>query len=268
MTRVLSFTLDIDENQLINAANLDGRITTFDTSPKTGVGQGLTLTFEVSQSAWDATNMHTSNEPLDGLFSFKFDKYGFLWVWEYDPVVETWKQKSRFFGPDIVENSYDTSEINKRETSDAMLYNLISRHRLGYKQNVFEYMEDSVIETTVGLDTITTFDRPDYPSTYYVLDNYPAEYHIYDKYRLTYYTDAKVTDTKSQLIFPRYNEINLWKYGNKGVSLEYMNTDSTILSRTLLQHMRESHQLLTTLPRKARRYLMSSILTSLHHLDS
>lgn len=219
--------LDVPDSQRINVANLDDQLTYFKTETISGVGEGLEILLTVEQSVWDEVTTHTSNVALDGLFTLKFDKYGFLWFWEWNPDTNHWEQRSQFVGPEITDNKYDFRyDMNKRETGDVMLYNILTRHRLGYYPSMNEYSEQSEVSVSTPIEQVETFTYPNYPSSYYILDNYPSEYGPVGYYRLTYYTDQRVVDEKSYTLFPRYNELNLSKTRNKGTSLEIMSSDT------------------------------------------
>lgn len=213
--------LDVPDSQRINVANLDDQLTYFKTETISGVGEGLEVLLTVENSVWEEVTTHTSNEALDGLFTLKFDKYGFLWFWEWNPETNHWEQKSQFVGPEITDNKYDFRyDINKRETGNVMLYNLLTRHRLSHHQSMNEYSEQSEVSISTPIDQIETFTYPNYVSSYYLLDDYPTEYGPVGYYRLTYYTDQRVIDDKANTLFPRYNDLNLPYTRNKGTSLE------------------------------------------------
>lgn len=217
---VVSATLDLGDDEAINIANLDGRSTTYTPETTVGSGEGLKITLTVDETTWNMVNNHLSTDTLPGLFTFKFDKYGFLWVWEYDRNSEMWVKTSQFNGPTIIDNTYDyTEDIDKRSTGDVMLYNWLVYRKPLYLTSVAQYVEQSSIPVTTPIDTITSFDNDNYPSTCYLLDNYDISDNI-NYYRMTYYTDARSSDLKSYMLFPRYNRINISKFRNKGVTLE------------------------------------------------
>lgn len=223
---VNGFTLDISDSEVINVANLDGRLSYFETETVMGQGTGLIISFEITSSRWEEINDHDTSEAFDNLFTMKFDRYGFLWFWDYDPETEHWSESSQLTGPIVNPNPYDTkygiSEINTRSMCDVYLYNMLVPYRYAVNHNVSEKSEISVVPTSVDKDTVITFTGPNYQNTLYALSRYDDS--TYNNYKVTYWTSTSNYDNRRDVLkFPQYNQVNLDKYTRIGSSIQPVN---------------------------------------------
>lgn len=223
---VNGFTLDISDSDVINVANLDGRLSYFETETVTGQGTGLIISFEITSSRWEEINDHDTSEAFDNLFTMKFDKYGFLWFWDYNPDTEHWSESSQLTGPIITPNPYDTkygiSEVNTRSMCDVYLYNMLVPYKSPVNLTVDEKSEISVVPISIDKDTIVTFTGPNYQNTLYALSRYDDP--TYNNYKVTYWTSTNDYDSRRDVLkFPQYNQVNLDKYTRIGSSIQPVN---------------------------------------------
>lgn len=220
---VNGFTLDMIDSDVINIANLDGRLSYFETETVTGQGTGLIISFEITSSRWTELNDHDTSIAFDNLFTMKYDRYGFLWFWDYDPDTEHWSEVSQLTGPIITSNPYDTkygiSEVNTRSMCDVYMYNMLVPYKSPVNHNVTEKSEISVVPISVDKDDIITFSGPNYQNTLYALSRYDDP--TYDNYKVTYWTSTNNYDNRRDVLkFPQYNQVNLDKYTKIGSSIQ------------------------------------------------
>lgn len=216
---VTEMTLDIRNTTQINIANLIGQTTIFDTTTRSGVGSGLRISIKIPDEIYDVIMDKTSSDIYDGLYVFKFDEYGFLWVWEYNKTSNMWIKVSQITGPKITYNPYDIEYQNKRSTGDVIIYNELipSMFKYGTETQFHQYTTSSDISVDIPISDITTFDGPDYQNTYYILNNTGS-----DTYRIEYYTSDTQDTFKNYYLLPRYNSLNLYRYRGIGSNLHRM----------------------------------------------
>ena len=227
---VSSVTLDIDSSTSINYGNLGQQINSFTTESISGIGIGLSIDLTIKQSVFDYITNHDTNIILDGLFTLMKDKYGFIWVWEYNTESDEWIQSSQLTGPQLYDNPYDYGTnrraFDKRDVDSVMMYNELNVNRYidTYElEHITDIHKSSDIEVTVPFVEIDTFNNANYQNTCYVL--YDNNHSTYD---IECYTRNLQTFNEYQFLLPKFNDVNVRNYRCAGSSLQMVVNDDYI----------------------------------------
>lgn len=219
------FIISIDSNiDTIHPANLDGRESIITVkNRKSENGTGLQLKITVPEDVWYNLEPAQSDELIDDIYAFQFDEFGFIWLYEYTEK-HTWEKHVQVTGTPIIENPYDTDDIDKtkRKLSDVMLFNWLN------SENV---MLQDVIDNPYDYRYIEQF-KVSFPGEYKAeLD--ASAFICYKNIQGGYYVMQESDDVTSgectvissclpisesgianELLLPRFHELNTSTYFN------------------------------------------------------
>lgn len=244
---VTGFTLTDYLSLNINIHNFESRIITRTANVVTGTGDGFTVSIIIDENEWNKMHSYDidylyNDECRDGLYTFKKDKNGFIWVYEFDIKKNQWYKASRFTGIDLPDNIYDNeADRNTRRVSDVLLRNLnksyknISDRKYLYtyslnksnishnKMTLLEYSNrDVLIEADEKGLLGEELDKQKFNNqdSLYVLSKREG-YEIYDLMRFdTSYSNAFLTND-----LPRFNNIHLENYIDKANRIVWCKKD-------------------------------------------
>ena len=212
-----SVSLDIASSQRINIANLDDRITYFETETMSGSGTGLILSLTVDPVKWEDIQFKHSSTPYSNLFTFMLDENGFMGIWRYD---HTWRKASQITGPIYGSNPYDDSNVinkNKRDTGSVMLYNMLNVSDWMKYEDATEYqrvIQPTDVSVDIPIESVSTFNEPCFQnSTYVLLNQTGGETHYKANVTSQNFDEAVIVDEQPRYcLLPRFNEVNLFSY--------------------------------------------------------
>jgi hypothetical protein len=220
---VAAFTIVV-KDRLINVANFDGRVSTFETSTVTGAGSGFVVQVSIDQDTWN--NMQPAiTDVFDDLFLFKLDEFGNTFVWTFDTEDLIWVKTYQMTGMRIVPNAYDTASTqSKRITRDVLMANWFNCKRY-WSETVWTDPYDADIQiaytleaTTIPYGTDLSTDLSDLLNN--AMDKQNTYYYIHTNDAISQefctsatYTLADGQDKQNQL--PTHHQLDLYSYINK-----------------------------------------------------
>ena len=202
-----------NNNTEVNIANIPGVESYWKTTTVTGNGDGLVLLLKIDEDVWDNAQIKKIGI-LDGLYTFKYDSLGRIWIWEY--IDGTWVQSELFIGEEIPDNYYDENTLepyrrSMRSLKDVLLFNMFNSqiNRYDLTLNIRNELLENAVDSTVDITDDISSDLSHYnmDETLYIpydSDNPNhdiMEYHFNNaKNEWNYDYDRK--------LFPRYNDEN------------------------------------------------------------
>lgn len=217
---IQAFTLGPEFNgTMINIANFDAVEYDITTSASSGSGSGFEIHIKFEETDWDLLHRYTT-VLKEGLYAYKFDVWGFIWLWSYDVLTNTWVVKYQITGDIINPNIYESSiyEIYPDlQPSSLNNTNVFLRNLFITRKN---YLEQDVTETVTN-----AFEKEDdgYNYSQEIMDK--GYNHIDAKYivhpssssgymNLTYYTPnedtySPISTDTCKYIQPRFHQNNV-----------------------------------------------------------
>ena len=222
----IAVTITIEDNNdasKINISNIQSRISDYTTTKLSGAGTGLTVKLTIDESDWNALQPIKSTDYFNGLYAFKFDRYGTLWIWTYDNGQ--WHEHTQFTNAEIPVNYYDESRDKGYSISDAIINNIINqtnKNNTSFWKDII--VNNSKLQTEISSsvninDDLTSAIISEYvnlQNTYYVVE--PSQ-EIGNNHQLETFT--MYPPISGEYILPKLHKVNLRKYYNISNMVSY-----------------------------------------------
>lgn len=233
---VVSVSLLINNNDFtdINVRNLKQSLGC-NTTSISGSGSGLKIRLEINENIWNGVQPKVSNDFIDGLYVYKYDGYGHVWIWTYDSYENKWNPAVQVTGTNIIENPYDMSDPDERKIIDAYMFNLLNNNRKLYYET-FTTKPDSynnITKIDIRTDLTTTDISVDdisnllddchinYQNSYYIPKIVDTEVWIERFTRYPYDKQDAKTLEYHNYVLPRFNTLNVSSWFNIANRLSY-----------------------------------------------
>ena len=198
----------------MNIVNLEGPISTFDTTTKTGNGTGLKIVLTIDQTYYESLERDTDGQ-LSNLYYFFKDDLSNISIYDYDN--DTYEQIT---GYTEYKNSYDTGRSRIIGLTESFLDLCINNEFRSYESipqtNVWVMISSNISKSeSTGFNDLSdrlNADRVTYQDSYFILDN---KILTSEHARILRFADRDVYSTDNDFIYPNYQDLNLPRYQQK-----------------------------------------------------
>lgn len=220
---VVGITMYPDDDAVINIGNISSQNMRCKTTTVTGVGDDLELTLSIDDITWASLQPKTLSL-FNDLYTFKFDKFGNVWIWKYDTNNKTWVQYIQFTGNPVIENYYDDYETQQMRTlvdvfmRNTLIHNIVIKNMTPV--SISSTSSDIERDIDLKTDLSSSIKNVNTQDTLYILTDLTDEgqYHDIVTYQMN---KTSQFDEVHKMILPRFHQLNLSEYYNKSNTISY-----------------------------------------------